>query len=81
MDRRSFLKLAGMAAAAPPLGAILLADRIVVMGNPPGPSVIDIIPVELARPRNRATMADDPGFRRVQERLMDLLRAEEQSAA
>jgi ABC-type nitrate/sulfonate/bicarbonate transport system ATPase subunit len=61
--------------------AILLADRIVVMGNPPGPSIIDIIPVELARPRNRATMVDDPGFRRVQERLLALLTAEEQSAA
>ena len=61
--------------------AILLADRIVVMGNPPGPSVIDIIPVELARPRNRATMVDDPGFRRVQERLLALLTAEEQFAA
>ena len=29
--------------------AILLSDRIVVMGNPPGPSVIDVIPVALAR--------------------------------
>jgi nitrate ABC transporter ATP-binding subunit len=61
--------------------AILLADRIVVMGNPPGPSVVDVIPVDLARPRNRATMADDPAFRRVQERLMELLTAEERSAA
>jgi len=61
--------------------AILLADRIVVMGNPPGPSVVDVIPVDLARPRNRATMLDDPGFRRVQERLMDLLRAEEEQPA
>ena len=30
--------------------AILLADRIVVMGNPPGPSVVDVIPVDLPRP-------------------------------
>ena len=27
--------------------AILLADRIVVMGNGPGPSVVDVIPVDL----------------------------------
>ena len=31
--------------------AILLSDRIVVMGNPPGPSVIDVIPVPIDRPR------------------------------
>src|SRR5215207_1138944 len=42
--------------------AILLADRIVVMGNPPGPSIIDIIPVPLTRPRNRATVVDEPAF-------------------
>jgi nitrate ABC transporter ATP-binding subunit len=53
--------------------AILLSDRIVVMGNPPGPSVIDVIPVELPRPRDRVSIIDDPHFRLVQERLMDLL--------
>ena len=36
--------------------AILLSDRIVVMGNPPGPSVID-----------------EPAYRDVQARLLDLL--------
>lgn len=61
--------------------AILLADRIVVMGNPPGPSIIDIIPVPLARPRNRATVVDDPAFRQVQERLLALLTAEDTVAA
>ena len=61
--------------------AILLADRIVVMGNPPGPSIVDVIPVDLVRPRNRVTIGDDPAFRMVQERLMSLLAAEEQSAA
>ena len=39
--------------------AIFLADRIIVMGNPPGPSIIDDIPVPLARPRDRVTMIDD----------------------
>jgi nitrate ABC transporter ATP-binding subunit len=53
--------------------AILLSDRIVVMGNPPGPSVIDVIPVELPRPRDRVSIIDDPHYRQVQERLMDLL--------
>jgi len=53
--------------------AILLSDRIVVMGNPPGPSVIDVIPVELPRPRDRVSVLDDPHFREVQARLLDLL--------
>ena len=56
--------------------AILLSDRIVVMGNPPGPSVIDVIPVDLARPRDRVSVIDDPHYRDVQERLLRLLTAE-----
>ncbi len=61
--------------------AILLADRIVVMANPPSPSIIDVIPVDLARPRDRASVIDDLAFRFVQERLLALLMAEEPSAA
>ena len=56
--------------------AILLSDRIVVMGNPPGPSIVDIIPVELPRPRDRVSVIDDPHFRDVQERLLHLLTAD-----
>jgi nitrate ABC transporter ATP-binding subunit len=56
--------------------AILLSDRIVVMGNPPGPSIIDVIPVDLPRPRDRVAIIDDPRFRSVQERLMRLLTSE-----
>jgi nitrate ABC transporter ATP-binding subunit len=59
--------------------AIYLADRIVVMGNPPGPSIIEQIPVPLARPRNRATLIDDPAYHEVYERLMSLLAAEDVS--
>ena len=61
--------------------AILLADRIVVMGNPPGPSIIDVIPVDLTRPRNRTSVIDEPAYRMVQQRLMALLTAEEEAAA
>jgi nitrate ABC transporter ATP-binding subunit len=56
--------------------AILLSDRIVVMGNPPGPSIVEVIPVELARPRDRVSVIDDPHYREVQERLLHLLTAE-----
>jgi len=61
--------------------AILLADRIVVMGNAPGPSIVDIIPVDLPRPRDRTGVIDEPAFRMVQQRLMALLAAEEPAAA
>jgi ABC-type nitrate/sulfonate/bicarbonate transport system ATPase subunit len=57
--------------------AILLSDRIVVMGNPPGPSVIDVIPVDLPRPRDRVSVLDDPHFREVQSRLLELLTREQ----
>jgi len=56
--------------------AILLADRIVVMANPPSPSVLDVIPVQMARPRDRVSIVDDPAFRDVQARLMGHLTAE-----
>jgi len=61
--------------------AILLADRIVVMANSPSPSILEVIPVPLARPRDRVTVIEDPAFRKVQERLMALLTAEESAAA
>jgi nitrate ABC transporter ATP-binding subunit len=61
--------------------AILLADRIVVMANPPSPSIVDVIPVDLPRPRDLASVIDEPAFRMVQERLMALLTAEEPAAA
>lgn len=53
--------------------AIFLADRIVVMANPPSPSVLDVIDVGIPRPRDRVSMVDDPAFRQVQARLNKLL--------
>ncbi|GAA1821747.1 ABC transporter ATP-binding protein [Nesterenkonia flava] len=53
--------------------AILLSDRIVVMGAPPNPSIIEIIEVDLPRPRDRVSIIDDQRYRAVQERMMYLL--------
>jgi nitrate ABC transporter ATP-binding subunit len=61
--------------------AILLSDRIVVMSNPPNPSVIDVIEVGIERPRDRVSVIDSPRFRAVQERLMRLLTIEGDKAA
>ncbi len=63
--------------------AILLSDRIVVMGNGPGPSVMDVIPVDLPRPRDRVSVIDEPAYRDVQARLLALLmgdRSEDEAA-
>ena len=56
--------------------AILLADRIVVMANAPMPSILDVIPVPLARPRDRVTVVEDPAYGQIQARLMALLSQE-----
>jgi ABC-type nitrate/sulfonate/bicarbonate transport system ATPase subunit len=56
--------------------AIFLADRIVVMGNPPKPSIAEVIEVDIERPRDRAEIAKDPEFQRVRERLVYLLEHE-----
>jgi nitrate ABC transporter ATP-binding subunit len=61
--------------------AILLADRIVVMGMPPQPSIVDVIPVDLGRPRDRVTVIDEPAYRLVQRRLLDLLHADQHAVA
>ena len=40
--------------------AVLLSDRIVVMSNPPHPSVLDVIEVDIERPRDRVSVLDSP---------------------
>ena len=61
--------------------AIFLADRIVVMASAPQPSILDVIPVELDRPRDRTAMGRDPAYCAVQERLVRLLTSEEPDEA
>jgi nitrate ABC transporter ATP-binding subunit len=61
--------------------AILLSDRIVVMSNPPQPSVVDVIAVDIPRPRDRVGVIDSPHFREVQERLLRLLAIDGERAA
>jgi nitrate ABC transporter ATP-binding subunit len=53
--------------------AVLLADRIVVMANPPFASVRDILEVGIPRPRSRATVGEHPAWHDVQEELMRIL--------
>ena len=61
--------------------AILLSDRIVVMSNPPQPSILDIIEVDIPRPRDRVSIVRSGEFVAVQQRLMDLLTIDGERAA
>ena len=44
------------------------------MGNHPGPSIVDIIDVDLPRPRDRVAILDDPAFRHLQDQLLRRLK-------
>jgi nitrate ABC transporter ATP-binding subunit len=61
--------------------AILLADRIVVMANPPFPSVRSILDVTIDRPRDRASIGKQPAFAHVQEQLLSILSEDQLAAA
>ena len=53
--------------------AVLLADRIVMMTNGPAATIGDIVTVDLARPRERVTLAEDPHYHKLRGRVMDFL--------
>ena len=64
--------------------ATFLSDRIVVMANPPSPSIIETIEVGVVRPRDLATFHDGERAHAVEEHLMNVLRSHtvsEESAA
>lgn len=42
--------------------AVLLSDRIVMLTNGPAATIGEILPVNIARPRKRADLLDDPGY-------------------
>ena len=55
--------------------ALTLADRVVVMTAHPG-TIKDVVTVQLARPRDQATMRSDPEFARLFARIWESLRSE-----
>jgi nitrate ABC transporter ATP-binding subunit len=56
--------------------AIYLADRVVVMTNGPAASIGEIVTVDIPRPRAKATLAHEPRYAEVKERLLQLLTQE-----
>ena len=53
--------------------AILLADRILLMTNGPHANVAESVTVNIARPRNRATIIADPAYYKIRNHLVDFL--------
>jgi len=53
--------------------AVLLSDRIVMMTNGPAATIGEILDVDLARPRNRLDLADDPRYNQYRARVLKFL--------
>lgn len=66
--------------------AVLLSDRIVMMTNGPAAQIGEILPVAIARPRDRLQLAQDPQYIACKSAVLDFLyrkqaKKEEASAA
>lgn len=53
--------------------AVLLSDRIVMMTNGPAATIGEVLPVPLARPRNRVALAEDPVYMGCRKAVLDFL--------
>jgi len=53
--------------------AVLLSDRIVMMTNGPAATIGEILPVPIARPRNRVELAEDPTYVHCRKEVLDFL--------
>ncbi|HQQ62367.1 MAG TPA: ABC transporter ATP-binding protein [Pseudomonadales bacterium] len=53
--------------------AVLLSDRIVMMTNGPSATVGEILDIDLARPRNRLALADDPHYNHLRHEVLRFL--------
>jgi nitrate/nitrite transport system ATP-binding protein len=53
--------------------AVLLSDRIVMMSNGPSATIGEILDVELDRPRDRLTLAEDPKYNHYRAEVVKFL--------
>src|SRR5574343_1448936 len=53
--------------------AVLLSDRIVMMTNGPAATIGEVLPVALARPRDRVALAEDPTYLAARKAVIDFL--------
>jgi nitrate/nitrite transport system ATP-binding protein len=61
--------------------AVLLSDRIVMMTNGPAATIGDILPVKLARPRDRLALAEDREFVHLRQQVLEFLYAKQSKRA
>lgn len=53
--------------------AVLLADRVVMLNNGPAATIGEILPVPLARPRDRLALASDPAYLACRQAVLTFL--------
>jgi nitrate/nitrite transport system ATP-binding protein len=53
--------------------AVLLSDKIVMMTNGPAATIGEILTVDLPRPRNRLTLANDPAYIQCRAAVLEFL--------
>ena len=53
--------------------AVLLSDRIVMMTNGPAATIGEVLHVDIPRPRNRVTLAEDPRYIQCRKAVIDFL--------
>src|SRR5690349_4973691 len=53
--------------------AVLLSDRIVMMTNGPAATIGEVLSIDLPRPRNRLTLADDPTYNYYRHQVLSFL--------
>ena len=53
--------------------AVLLSDKIVMMTNGPAARIGEVLSVDIARPRRRVELANDPEYLRCRKAVMDFL--------
>ncbi len=53
--------------------AVLLSDRIVMMTNGPAATIGEVLPVTLARPRNRLVLAEDKEYNHLRSEVLKFL--------
>ena len=61
--------------------AVLLSDRIVMMTNGPAATIGEILTIDLARPRDRVQLAEDPSYSHLHREILEFLYRKERKAA
>ena len=53
--------------------AVLLSDRIVMMTNGPAATIGEILEIDLERPRDRVSLAEDPSYTHLRSEVLKFL--------